>query len=159
MKYSYMGFGMLFFGMLGLVIIVMYESITINNESEYYVLKEAMQAAMYESVDRGYYAGHYHEIKDSNGNVICKKGDVKIVEQKFVENFTRRFAASINGDVNNYTLEFYDIIEKPPKATVVIRGNTDIISSNGGDSGEAIITSDVDIVNNLTGILEMNSSC
>ena len=146
MKYSYMGFGMLFFGMLGLVIIVMYESITINNESEYYILKDAMQAAMYESIDWAYYSMNYNE---------DNKGEYKIVEQKFVENFTRRFAASINDDANNYTLEFYDIMEKPPKATVVIKGNTDVIDSERAKGGDVVVKNDVNIVNELTGILEV----
>lgn len=141
MKYSFLGFGLLTFGMIGLFLIVMFESVTVNNESSYYVLKEAMQASMYESIDWTYFSTV--ATKDN-------KGEYKIIEQKFVENFTRRFAASINGDSNQYTLEFYDIMEKPPKATVVIKSKIDTYSTNNG----TIIKSDENIVNNLTGILE-----
>lgn len=141
MKYSFLGFGLLTFGMIGLFLIVMFESVTVNNESSYYVLKEAMQASMYESIDWTYFSTV--ATKDN-------KGEYKIIEQKFVENFTRRFAASINGDSNQYTLEFYDIMEKPPKATVVIKSRTDTYSTNNG----TIIKSEENIVNNLTGILE-----
>ena len=141
MKYSFLGFGLLTFGMIGLFLIVMFESVTVNNESSYYVLKEAMQASMYESIDWAYF---------STVSTEDNKGEYKIIEQKFVENFTRRFAASINGDSNQYTLEFYDIMEKPPKATVVIKSKTDTYSTNNG----TIIKSDENIVNNLTGILE-----
>lgn len=142
MKYSYVILGMVLFGMFGLVFVVMFESITINNESEYYVLKEAMEAAMIESVDIACFRN-----STSNG---CN-GTLKMSEQKFVENFTRRFAASISGDVKDYTIEFYDIMEKPPKATVVIKGKTQTyqLSTTDDDS--------FDIVNNLSGILEINN--
>jgi hypothetical protein len=51
MKYSFMGLGLIMCGLFGLIFIVMFQSITVNNESEYYVLKEAMEASMLESVD------------------------------------------------------------------------------------------------------------
>ena len=156
MKYLYWGFGLIMFGIVGLVFIVMFESITINNESEYYVLKEAMEAAMLESVDLACY-----RIGDENGEIdlnedgsidenekACGDHDLKIVEQKFVENFTRRFAASITGDVTEYQLEFYDIIESPPKATVVVKAKTKDYAILGEDS-------EFTIVNDLSGILEL----
>lgn len=141
MKYSYVVLGLLLFGMFGLIFVVMFESITINNESEYYVLKEAMEAAMLESVDVACFR---------NSTEDGCQGSLKISEQKFVENFTRRFAASISGDVTEYTIEFYDIIESPPKATVVINGATETFRF---DTDESI---DVNLVNNLTGILELD---
>lgn len=138
------------FGMIGLVLIVMFETITINNDSSYYILKEAMQAAMYESIDYAYWSNNRVE-EDVNGKKRVR-GEIKIIEQKFVENFTRRFAASINDNANNYTLEFYDIIEKPPKATVAIKSNT---TTYKGGSSDIIVQDEVDIDNALTGILEV----
>ena len=146
MRYGFLGLGMILFGMVTLVIIIMFESITLDNDSEYYVLKEAMKASMLESID---YSFHDQE----TNNVICKTksgkvmevGATKIIEQKFVENFIRRFSASISGDVDNYTLEFYDIMELPPKATVKVISNNKSYK-NAMD--------DITIVNNLTGILE-----
>lgn len=143
------------FGIFGLVFIVMFQSITINNESEYYVLKEAMEAAMLESIDMACYS-----LGDENGDVYafgnntkkaCGSNDVKIIEQKFVENFTRRFAASISGDVTEYELEFYDIMEMPPKVTVVIKAKTQEYLLGPGDE-----KSSFSIVNELSGILELN---
>lgn len=141
MKYSYAILGLVLFGMFGLIFVVMFESITINNESEYYVLKEAMEAAMLESVDIACFR---------NSTPDGCNGSLKISEQKFVENFTRRFAASINGDVSQYTLEFYDIMEKPPKATVVVKGRTQNYQLSTSDNME------FDLINNLTGILEID---
>lgn len=153
------------FGIFGLVFIVMFQSITINNESEYYVLKEAMEAAMLESIDLACYRmgddngcidedGDGNLDIDINGKCIkkaCGSNDVKIIEQKFVENFTRRFAASISGDVTEYELEFYDIMEMPPKVTVVIKAKTQEYLLGPGDE-----KSSFSIVNELSGILELN---
>ena len=102
-----------------------------------------MQAAMYESIDWAYFATVYTE---------DNRGEYKISEQKFVENFTRRFAASINDNANNYTLEFYDIMEKPPKATVAIKSNTTIYKKGSSD---IIVQDEINIDNALTGILEV----
>ena len=140
MKYTFFGFGLIMAGMLGVVFIVMFEAITLNNESEYYVLKEAMEASMLESVDLACFR--------NSGTNGCN-GSIKISQQKFVENFTRRFATSISGDVTQYQIDFYDIIEKPPKASVVVTGLTKKYTLNFGNDKNAF-----DIVNDLSGILE-----
>ena len=153
MKYGFLGFGLMMFGMIGLVFIVMFESITIDNDSEYYELKEAMQASMFESVDRKAYSNpeNYYEGNciTADKKYVRNMSKIKIVEQKFVENFTRRLAAGIGGDADNYTIEFYDIIEYPPKATIKITSNNKSYKMVSGDEG-------INILNNLTGILEVD---
>lgn len=145
MKYAFWAFGFILIGLFGLFFILLFQDVTINNEAEYYVLKEAMSASMLESVDFACY-----RIGED-----CKSAtDLKMSEQKFVENFTKRFAKSISGTVQNYTIEFYDIMEKPPKATVVVTGKTKrfgILSSKNRD-----VT--FDLTNNLSGILEIENS-
>lgn len=143
MKYTFYGFGLIMAGLFGMFFIVMFQDITINNESEYYVLKEAMEAAMLESVDWACY-----RMGEEFGG--CEYDEVKISEQKFVENFTRRYAASASGSVTSYKIDFYDIIEKPAKATVVIKGKTQRF---GILSDEEDVT--FDITNDLSGILEL----
>ncbi len=67
-------------------------------------------------------------------------------EQKFVEVFIRRFAESVTNN-KTYQLNFYDIKEEPPKATVRIRtaaGSTNINSESF----------DVNLDTTLSGILE-----
>lgn len=142
MKYSFLGMALIMAGIGGLVFIAMFQSVTVDNEAEYYVLKEAMESAMLESVDIDCYRNNSEESK-ANG---CGKV-IKISEQKFVENFTRRFASSVNGDVKNYEIQFYDIMESPPKASVVIRGLTKNYSVVGDTEG-------FNITNSLSGILE-----
>lgn len=157
MKYAYWGIGLITFGLFGLIFLIMFESITLNNESEYYVLKEAMEAAMLEAVDLVCYrVGDNDGMIDANNDGVtdtpgaCGEHDLKIVEQKFAENFTRRFAASISGDVSEYEIEFFDIIESPPKATVRIKGKTKeyLLSPNDTKSSFTIF-------NDLSGILEL----
>lgn len=141
MKYAYVWLTMLLLGAAGLVVIVMFETITLNNDSEYYVLKEAMEAAMLESVDVAYFRTSSKAVEGGNDGTNL----LKISEQKFIENFTRRFAESISGDVDDYTIDFYDIMEMPPKASVVIK------SSN---RDYKLVTDEIDISNALSGILE-----
>lgn len=161
MKYAYLGVGFISFGLCGLIFILLFQSVTVNNEAEYYVLKEAMEAAMLESVDLVCYRignseGMIDIDSDGDGELdtttkgACGDHDLKIIEQKFVENFTKRFAASIMGDATNYTLEFYDIIESPPKATVKVIGKTKSYTLSPDSSG-----SSYNIVNDLSGILEL----
>lgn len=148
MKYGFFSLGTILFGMVTLVIIIMFESITLDNDSEYYVLKEAMKASMLESIDIEYSTREQfnYTCKNSKGEEV-EVAATKIIEQKFVENFIRRFSESISGDVDNYTLEFYDIMEMPPKATVKVISNNKSYK-NAMD--------EINIVNNLTGILEDN---
>ena len=171
MKYSFFGFGVILFGLFGIFFLVMFQDITTNNESEYYVLKEAMEAAMLESVDIACYKigdknGYVDADDDGNpdkddaGKLIkaCGDNQVKIIEQKFIENFTRRFAASISGNVAEYKIDFYDIMESPPKATVVISSKTKdyLMLSDRTDDSIEYDKESFTIVNELSGILELD---
>ena len=136
MKYTFWGFGLIMAGLFGLFFIVMFENVTINNESEYYVLRESVEAAMYESIDMSYY---------------IQTGGLKIIEQKFVANCTRRFYESIEGNGDSYSLAFYDIMEKPPKVSVVATSKTDNYQLEINKEATS-----ADIQNKLSGILEFS---
>lgn len=105
MRWSFASVGVIVAGIIGIVIILLFQQITTNNESDYYLLKEITEAAMIESID----VSHYRET-----------GELKIVREKFVENFIRRFAESTNLTGTGYTINFYDIMETPPKASILI---------------------------------------
>ena len=136
MRYGYLGLGMILFGAFGLVLIVMFQTITINNDSEYYVLKESVEASMYESIDMSYY---------------IQTGGLKIIEQKFVANCTRRFYESIEGNGDSYSLAFYDIMEKPPKVSVIATSKTGKYQLEINKEATS-----ADIQNKLSGILEFS---
>lgn len=132
MKWSFASIGVIAAGLTGIVILLLFEQLTTTNESDYYLLKEITEAAMIDSIDLSYY-------RDT--------GELKIVEEKFVENFTRRFAESTLLTGTGYKLYFYDVVETPPKVTVTI--DTSL--------GEYTIhqdTSDYNVQNTLSAILE-----
>ena len=132
MKWSFTSVGLIVFGLVGLTIIILFQNITTNNENDYYLLKEVTEASMIDAINMDYYR---------------ETGELKIIKDKFVESFTRRFAESTVFAGSNYTINYFDIMEEPPKVTVSI--NTGI--------GEYTIyqdTSDYHVSNTLSAILE-----
>lgn len=132
MKWSFTSVGLIVFGLIGLTIIILFQNITTNNENDYYLLKEVTEASMIDAINMDYYR---------------ETGELKIIKEKFVESFTRRFAESTVFANSNYTINYFDIMEEPPKVTVSI--NTGI--------GEYTIyqdTSDYHVANTLSAILE-----
>lgn len=132
MKETFWTYLLIVLGLFVIVIMIIVQDMTATSEEDYYLTKEVMQAAMIDSIDYGVYR---------------KYGDIRIVEQKFVENFIRRFSDSVNS-TKTYTIEFYEIYEEPPKATVRIKTGTSEYQVTS-DS-----TVDFDIVTILSGILE-----
>ena len=136
MKETFWSYLFIVLGLLTIAIMILVQNLTSTSEENYYLTKEVMEAAMIDSIDYGLYR---------------KTGEIRMIESKFVENFTRRFAESIN-DSKEYTLDFYEIYENPPKATVVVKTET----------GSQTITSDstvnFDIRTVMSGILETKYS-
>ena len=133
MKEAFWAYLLIGLGLLIIVIMILVQDLTGTGEEDYYLTKEVMEAAMIDSIDYGVYRQY---------------GDIRIVEEKFVENFTRRFADSVNSS-KTYTLEFYDIYENPPKATVRVKTATNEYKGTADSD-----SMDFDIVTVLSGILE-----
>lgn len=142
MKYSFSWLILIAVGGFGIILLMLFENVAINNESEYYVLKESVEAAMYESIDYLYYA---------------RTGELKIVEEKFVSNCTRRFYTSISGFGDGYELTFYDIMESPPKVSVSATSKTDDYVFFSWGEGNEDNTTTFDIKNTLSAILEFEN--
>lgn len=132
MKWSFAIAGVVIAGLIGLTIIMLFQDITTKNEQEYYLLKEVSEAAMTESVDVAYYR---------------TTGDIKISKEKFIENFIRRYAEVASLTNNGYKIDFYDIMEVPPKASIRITTGTNTFTV--GTSSDSY-----DIANELNAILE-----
>lgn len=132
MKWSFASVGMIVLGITGIAIILLFQQITTSNENDYYLLKEITEASMIESIDIKYYR---------------ETGDLRIVKEKFVENFTRRYSESTLFIGTKYTISFFDIIEVPPKVTIMIDTGLEQYRIYND-------TSNYNVVNNLTGILE-----
>ena len=132
MKWSFASVGMIVLGITGIAIILLFQQITTSNENDYYLLKEITEASMIESIDLKYYR---------------ETGDLRIVKEKFVENFTRRYSESTLFIGTKYTISFFDIMEVPPKVTIMIDTGLEQYRIYND-------TSNYNVVNKLTGILE-----
>lgn len=132
MKWSFASAGLIIMGLFGLLVIILFNEITVSNEQDYYNLKTATEASMIDAVDVAYYR---------------LTGDVKINKEKFVENFTRRFTENSIFGEGNYSIVFYDIMESPPKVSLRIIDNTNTYNIYN-------IETDAQIVNEITAILD-----
>ncbi len=95
-------------------------------ELDYYLLKDTTEAAMNDAVDYSFYADY---------------GLVRMDKEKFVENFVRRFSDNVDAS-REYTIEFYDINETPPKASVKVSSKSNAIN----DKAKGNITQQVDMM-------------
>ena len=136
MKESIWGYAAIVLGIVAIVIIWFFANVTRTDQHNYNLLREVTEAAMFDSLDLGCYR-----------NPEC--GLIKINEEKFVENFIRRFAE--NADLSNtYKIEIYDVNETPPKVSLRVSSIKDTTFSTSGDS--EVVT--FDIINNIDAILE-----
>ena len=128
MRESIWGYAVIVLGILAIAIIWFFANSTRTDQHNYNLLKETVEAAMYDSVDLAAYR---------------QDGTVRIEEEKFVENFIRRFAE--NADLSNYyRIEIYDVNEEPPKVSLKVSST---------ESGTSEMVS-FDLVNKVDAILE-----
>lgn len=131
MRSSMWGYLLIVLGIGIIVVMMLIYSYASTNESDYYLLKETTEAAMFDALDEEYYA---------------KDEKLKINKEAFVESFIRRFS-DINNYDKTYTINFYKIEEEPPMVSVEIKTST----------GKFAITKDIidiPIVNRIDGILD-----
>jgi len=149
-------------GIVGLILINLFGQIVVSNEQNYYLLKEITEASLFDSVDLYAYrdgVGYDGVTMDTDPESMhCMSnipGTVRIIKEKFVESFVRRFAD--NAELNRkYRIVIHDIDECPPKVSVSLVASKSFdfvtffsIDFNNGDTAGA-----ADIVNSITGILE-----
>ncbi len=145
-------------GILGLILINIFGNVIVSNEQNYYLLKEITEASMIDSVDVKAYmdgVGWDGVTRDNDPESMhCENGipgTVRIVKEKFVESFVRRFAD--NAQLNRaYRIIIHDIDECPPKVSVSLIATERFSFVQFFDVSYE--SSQQDIVNSLTGILE-----
>lgn len=157
MKESIWAYFFMIMGILGIVLINIFGNILMSNEQNYYLLKETTKAAMYDSIDfKGYREGlGWDGVTSATDpeSMHCEAGipgTLRIIKEKFVESFVRRFAE--NAKLNRkYRIVIHDIDECPPKVSVSLIATERFsflrffnVTYNSGQ----------DITNSLTGILE-----
>ena len=138
MKWSFASVGVIVMGLFGLLIIILFSEITVSNEQDYYTLKDATEAAMIESIDIAYYR---------------LTGEIKMSQEKFVENFTRRFTEASTFGQGNYSIEFYQISEYPVKVSLRIVDSTKSYNIYNTYSVD-IDATQINVVNELSAILD-----
>ena len=138
MKWSFASVGVIIMGLFGLLIIILFNEITVSNEQDYYTLKDATEAAMIESVDIAYYR---------------ITGEIKISQEKFVENFTRRFTETSTFGQGNYSIYYYQISEYPAKVSLRIVDSTNSYNIYNTYSVD-IDATQINVVNELSTILD-----
>lgn len=131
MKESLWGYWLIVLGLGVLVIMMLLQNYTTTNEQDYYLIKEVTEAALGDAIDWAHYR---------------KYGEVRIIKEKFVEDFTRRFSETVNIN-KTYNIKFYDIYEAPPKVSVKVTTKTNSYSILGD-------TDSVDVVNKIDAIIE-----
>jgi len=137
MKWSFASVGLIILGLFGILIIMLFNEITVSNEQDYYTLKDATEAAMIDAVDVAYYR---------------LTGEIKISKEKFVENFTRRFTETSTFGGGNYNIEFYQINESPAKVSLRVVDATNQYNIYTYTSD--VEATRVNIVNELSAILD-----
>jgi len=130
MKEAFWGALIIILGLFGIVVVNIFQNVTVDNDRVYYLIKESTEAAALDALDLTYYR---------------LTGDLRIVEDKFAENLTRRFAENVT--IGDYTIIVEDINEMPPKISLRVRSG--ITSLNGEEFG---------IVNRVDAILETKYS-
>ncbi len=138
MKESMWGYWIVVLGISIMSVMVLLQNYTTTSEQDYFLIKSVLEASMYEAVDYGYY-------RDT--------GTLKMNTEKFVENFVRRFSETVNIN-KTYEINFYDIYEEPPAASVSVTTGTQ--ATNYGQ--DATATENHDVTNRLTGILYTNTN-
>ena len=136
--WSFASVGVILMGLFGLLIIILFNEITVSNEQDYYTLKDATEAAMIESVDIAYYR---------------ITGEIKISQEKFVENFTRRFTETSTFGQGNYSIYYYQISEYPAKVSLRIVDSTNSYNIYNTYSVD-IDATQINVVNELSAILD-----
>ena len=81
MKESLWGYWLIVLGIFILSVMLLLQNYTTTNEQDVYLIKEITDAAMGDSLDLAHYRKH---------------GEIRIIKEKFVENFVRRFSETIN---------------------------------------------------------------
>lgn len=164
MKAAVWGYLFMFLGILGLLLINLFGNITLNNEQDYYLLKEVTKSALTDSVDVTAYRlgiGYDGITPDTDPESMhCIEGQtevIRIVKERFVESFIRHFAENANRN-KTYKISFNDIDECPPKVTVTISTNESLswFAKLLGKKEKTFDyeTETADVVNVLNAILE-----
>ncbi len=139
MKESLWGYWIVILGISIMSVMMVLQNYTTTSEQDYFLMKEVMEASMYEAVDYGYY-------RDT--------GKLRMNTEKFAENYIRRFSQMVNIN-KTYEVKVYQVYEQPPAASVEIVSNSG--RTNFGKDATAF-NETANVYNRMTGILYTNTT-
>lgn len=149
-------------GITGLILINLFGNIIVSNEQNYYLLKEITESAMLDSVDLLAYRegvgwdGVTMETDPKSMHCVSRKpGTIRIIREKFIESFMRRFAE--NAELNRqYRIVIHDLDECPPKVSIslIATERFNFVTFFNIDFNNSHTAAEAKIVNYITGILE-----
>lgn len=127
MKDSIWAYFIIMFGIIAIVFIFFMQRTTTTDQHNYTLLRETTEAAMYDSIDM---------------TALKSEQKIKINQEKFVENFLRRFAENASLS-RTYQIDIYDINEEPPKVSIKVssteKGSSEIVSFDLVNKVDAIM--------------------
>ena len=154
MSESMYGYFFLVIGILAAALLILFGGITTKSEQGYYSLKEITESAMLDAFDKDSYEnGLSIESASVDNNCIAGvPGKIRIVTERFVESFARRFAEAANINTK-YKVKIYDIQECPAKVSIRVESKENyswvkrLFRGQGSDE-------EFTITNDLSAILE-----
>ena len=177
MKVAMWGVGLILLSIFGLMLVNLFGNITVTNQLNYTTMKNAVQAALYDSVDLSRYRTgfcvkaegrktftsdkEYTPIVDVDSKNECPEGydyvcgEYKIDEKIFKESLVRRFADVINNN-KAYQIIVQEVIEYPPKVSVQINSEDEFNLNKTDDIAGYTLDDNTKftIVNRIDAILE-----
>lgn len=190
MKAAMWGVGLFVLGLLGLVLINLFGNITVTNQFNYTTMKNAVQAAMLDSLDIAHYRAGFclcttdgsaintetlRSFSDKNqyqfrdivndkcvnadneimNNCITLYGEYRLNVEKFEKTFGERFA---NVKTNNKEYEYIikEIIEYPPKVSVMVISKDEEFFSTDKEAGGYNIVNQIDAIVETNGKVTVN---
>lgn len=152
------GYLFMMLGVIAAALLLFFGAVNTENEQDYYALKEATQNAMLDSVDNvAYHVGLSQDEVNGNPTIHCNSGvsgTVRIITEKFVENFARRYAEIAKSNLE-YTIKIYDIQECPPKVSLLVESKENYSALRKVFRGEQKTEDETKIITNkLTAVLE-----
>ena len=132
--------GIILLSVIALLLINVLTNFSTGSELDYYLVKETADAAMEDSIDKGY---------------LRTCGLYRIDKEKFVENFVYRFANNVD-NTRNYNIKFYDINEVPPKVSIKVDSLTTLAFNAQDKKTAADITTSYDAILETTNFGDMS---
>lgn len=184
MKVGFWAVFIFIMGIIGIVLINTFGNITTTNQQDYTLLKNTVEASMYDSIDRASYRAGFYVCSNNTSsgtitfnskddydivlnrnvdlNVLNSRylkcdfliGEVKLNADVFVESFLRRFSENVNNN-KSYRVTVQEVIEYPPK--VSIRIDTYNSYNSSSSTTETFTEGDFSIQNQVDAIFEEKS--